>query len=241
MRRFAPISPTSSARSAARCSPHSPPRSSAATATASSSSRRAVTERLTIRRIGRRGDGVAETPAGPRYVPYTLPGETAEVDEWPGHADRRHLIAIDVASPDRIAPVCPHFGTCGGCALQHWATARYREWMCSLVREALAQVHLDVPVDELVDAHGDGRRRAVLHARRGTRDVLEVGFAALRAHHVVAIDRCPILAPGLKGAIEAAWAIAETLSGSRKPLDIQVTATDMGLDVDVRGSGPLTA
>jgi 23S rRNA (uracil1939-C5)-methyltransferase len=109
------------------------------------------------------------------------------------------------------------------------------------VSEALAQAGLDAPVDELVDAHGDGRRRAVFHARRGTRDVLEVGFAALRAHHVVAIDHCPILAPGLKGSIEAAWAIAETLSGSRKPLDIQVTATDVGLDVDVRGSGPLTA
>src|SRR5207302_10357225 len=102
-------------------------------------------------------------------------------------------------------------------------------------------VRLGVPVDELIDAPGDGRRRAVLHARRGTRDVLEVGFAALKAHQVVAIDRCPILAPGLKGAIEAAWAIAETLSGSRKPLDIQLTATDAGLDVDVRGSGPLTA
>ena len=203
--------------------------------------RRSMVERLVIARIGRRGDGIAETPAGPLFVPYTLPGETAEVDQWPGHADRRHLIAIDATSPDRIAPVCPHFGTCGGCALQHWATARYRDWKRGLVREALAHVGLDVPVDELVDAHGDGRRRAVFHARRGTRDVLEVGFAALRAHHVVAIDRCPILAPGLKGAIEAAWAIAETLSGARKPLDIQVTATDVGLDVDVRGSGPLTA
>jgi 23S rRNA (uracil1939-C5)-methyltransferase len=71
--------------------------------------------------------------------------------------------------------------------------------------------------------------------------VLEVGFAALKAHRVVAIDRCPILAPGLDGAIESAWAIAEALAGTRKPLDIQVTATDTGLDVDVRGSGPLTA
>src|SRR5258708_25200561 len=100
---------------------------------------------------------------------------------------------------------------------------------------------LDAPVTQLFGPPGDGRRRAMHHARRGSRDVLEVGFAALRAHYVVAIDHCPILAPGLKGSIEAAWAIAETLSGGRKPLDIQVTATDAGLDVDVRGSGPLTA
>ena len=200
-----------------------------------------MVERLSIARLGSRGDGVADTPAGALYVPYTLPGETAEVDQWPGHPDRRHLIKVDSASPDRIAPICPHFGTCGGCALQHLATARYRHWKRALVTEALAKAGLDAAVDDLIDAHGDGRRRAVFHARRGTHDVLEVGFAALKAHRVVAIDRCPILAPGLDGAIETAWAIAEALAGTRKPLDIQVTATDAGLDVDVRGSGPLTA
>jgi 23S rRNA (uracil1939-C5)-methyltransferase len=200
-----------------------------------------MVERLVINRLGWRGDGIADAPAGPLYVPYTLPGETAEVDPWPGHPDRRHLIKIDIASPDRIAPICPHFGICGGCALQQLATTPYRDWKRGLVREALAQAGLDAPLDDLIDAHGDGRRRAVFHARRGPRDVLEVGFAALRAHHVVAIDRCPILAPALGGAIEAAWAIAEALTGEGKPLDIQVTATDSGLDVDVRGSGPLTA
>ncbi|HKA79636.1 MAG TPA: methyltransferase [Xanthobacteraceae bacterium] len=200
-----------------------------------------MVERLVIDRLGARGEGVADTPAGPRYVPYTLPGETVEVDPWPGHPDRGHLVRVDVASPDRIAPICPHFGICGGCALQHLATARYRDWKRALVVDTLAQAGLDAQVDDLIDAHGDGRRRAVFHARRGTRDVLEVGFAALRAHHVVAIDRCPILAPALDGAIETAWAIAEGLVGTRKPLDIQVTATTTGLDIDVRGSGPLNA
>ena len=201
-------------------------------------------ERVNIARIGRRGDGIAETPAGPLYVPYTLPGETAEVDAWPGHPDRRHLIKVEVASPQRIAAICPHFGTCGGCALQHWAAAQYRDWKRGLVVEALAQMgfaQADAPVDPLIDAHGEGRRRAVFHAWRRAHDVLEVGFAALRAHHVVAIDHCPVLAPSLQGAIVASWAIAEALGAERKPLDIQVTATQSGLDVDVRGSGPLTS
>jgi 23S rRNA (uracil1939-C5)-methyltransferase len=104
---------------------------------------------------------------------------------------------------------------------------------------ALAQARLEAPVGELIDAHGAGRRRAVFHARRGTHDVLEVGFTAARAHHVVPIDRCPVLAPELAGAIEAAWALAERLRPERKPLDIQVTASEPGLDVDVRGTGPL--
>jgi 23S rRNA (uracil1939-C5)-methyltransferase len=37
-------------------------------------------EHLTISRLGIRGDGVADTPAGPVYVPYTLPGELVEVE-----------------------------------------------------------------------------------------------------------------------------------------------------------------
>jgi 23S rRNA (uracil1939-C5)-methyltransferase len=200
-----------------------------------------MVERLVIARLGSRGDGIADTAAGTLYVPYALPGETAEVEPWPGHADRRHLIKVDIASPDRIAPICPHFGVCGGCALQHLTTARYRDWKRALVVAALTRAGLDAPVDDLIDAHGEGRRRAVFHARVSAHDVIEVGFAAQKAHHVVAIDRCPILAPGLSGAIEAAWAIAEVLAAARKPLDIQVTATDGGLDVDVRGSGPLTA
>jgi 23S rRNA (uracil1939-C5)-methyltransferase len=203
--------------------------------------RTSMVERLAITRLGSRGDGVADTEVGSVYVPYALPGETTEVEPWPGHPDRRRLAKVDIASPDRITPICPHFGICGGCALQHLATARYRDWKRALVVAALQRAGLDVPVDDLIDAHGEGRRRAVFHARRSARDVLEVGFAALRAHHVVAIDRCPILAPALTGAIETAWDIAEVLASTRKPLDIHVTATDVGLDVDVRGSGPLTA
>ena len=81
----------------------------------------------------------------------------------------------------------------------------------------------------------------MLHARKGTHDVLEVGFAAAGAHDIVPIDRCPILDPALDGALDAAWALAEPLTDRGKPLDIQVTATDEGLDVDIRGSGPLSA
>jgi 23S rRNA (uracil1939-C5)-methyltransferase len=199
-----------------------------------------VTERLTISGLGHRGDGIAETAAGQVYVPYTLPGEVVTVEPIAGHPDRRHLDHIDKPSHERVAPICKHFTQCGGCAMQHWSLAEYHLWKRGLVAEALAPAGLVAPLASLIDAHGQGRRRAVLHARRGTRDLLEVGFTAPRAHHIVAIDRCPILAPSLDGAIPAAWAIAEILKPANKPLDIQVTATDSGLDVDVRGSGPLS-
>jgi 23S rRNA (uracil1939-C5)-methyltransferase len=200
-----------------------------------------VVERLTIDHIGHRGDGVVASAEEAIFVAGTLPGETVEVDNWPGHPDRRVLINVETPSLERITPICPHFGVCGGCALQHWQTSAYRTWKRDLVVTALRQAGIPAPVAELIDAHGDGRRRATFHARRGTHDVLEVGFAAARAHHVIAIDRCPILAPALDGALPAAWTIAEALGPIKKPLDIQATATDAGLDMDVRGSGALTA
>ena len=148
---------------------------------------------------------------------------------------------VEQASRDRIAPICPHFGTCGGCALQHWNSAHYRAWKRDQVIEALRDVGLDAPVDELIDAHGEGRRRAVFHARRGTHDVLEVGFCGLaRAPHRARSTAARCSRPRPRRRAPAAWDIAEALGRTRKPLDIQVTATEAGLDVDVRGSGPLT-
>lgn len=199
-----------------------------------------MSERLVITHIGHRGDGVAATADGDAFIPYTLPGETAETEPVAGHPDRRNLLRVETPSPDRIAPFCPHFGICGGCATQHWAEAPYRAWKRDLVVTALEQAKIDADVGALIDAHGDGRRRAVLHARKhATRDILEVGFSTLRAHTLVPIDACPVLAPAMAGTIPAAWAIAEALSPLKKPLDIQVTATLNGLDIDVRGSGAL--
>jgi len=194
---------------------------------------------LVIDHVAHRGDGVAFVDGEAVYVPTTLGGETVEVDHVAGHPDRARLLTVTAASPERIAPFCPHFGVCGGCAIQHWQIDRYRAWKRDIVVETLRQAKLDCEVAPLVDAHGAGRRRITVHARLGTHDVLKVGFAAAATHDIVPIDRCPILDPSLSGALEAAWALAEPMTQIGKPLDIQVTATKGGLDIDVRGSGPL--
>ena len=199
-----------------------------------------MVERLVIDRLGHRGDGVVDGAGEPIFVLGALPGETVDVDSVPGHPDRRQLLRIEKPSAERVVPFCPHFGVCGGCAVQHLEMSAYRAWKRDLVIAALRQTGIEAPVADLIDAHGEGRRRAVFHAR-GIGNVLEVGFSAARAHRLVAIDRCPVLAKSLDGALKAAWAIAEVLLPAKKPLDIQVTATDTGLDIDVRGSGPLTA
>jgi 23S rRNA (uracil1939-C5)-methyltransferase len=74
-----------------------------------------MTEKLVITRLGSHGEGIAEAAAGAVYVPYALPGETVEVEPWPGHADRRRLNRVAAASTARTTPICPHFGACGGC------------------------------------------------------------------------------------------------------------------------------
>ncbi|WP_315741637.1 MULTISPECIES: class I SAM-dependent RNA methyltransferase [unclassified Bradyrhizobium] len=198
-----------------------------------------MVERLLIDHVGHRGDGVSLTDGEALYVPYTLGGETVEAADIPGHPDRRKLLAVETPSPERITPFCPHFGVCGGCAIQHWQVDAYQAWKRNLVVETLRAAKVDCDVGALVDAHGAGRRRATFHARMGTHEVLRVGFSAANSHDIIPIDRCPILDPGLDGALEAAWALAEALKPTGKPLDIQATATNNGLDVDIRGSGPL--
>jgi 23S rRNA (uracil1939-C5)-methyltransferase len=204
-----------------------------------SSSARAVVERLTIDHVGYRGDGVGFAGGHTVFVPYTLGGETIEVEAAIGDPERRRLLRIEHASPERIAPFCRYFGACGGCAIQHWQPEAYRAWKRQIVVDTLEHAGIACEVDELIDAHGAGRRRITVHARRDGDGEVRTGFAAASSHAIVAIDDCPILDPDLHGALEAARALAEVLRPTNKPLDIQITAISNGLDVDIRGSGPL--
>ncbi len=198
-----------------------------------------MAEHLTIDHVGHRGDGVAFAGGHTLFVPYTLSGETVETGPLADHPDRRLLLRVEEASPERIVPFCRYFGACGGCAIQHWQPASYAAWKRRIVVDTLAHAGIECTVGDLIDAHGAGRRRITAHARRGGDGELRTGFAAANSHAIVAIEDCPILDPGLHGALDAARALAEALKPAAKPLDIQITATDGGLDVDVRGSGPL--
>lgn len=188
-----------------------------------------------IEALGPRGEGLTRSSRGVALIPGALPGERVLAQIEGGRAS---LVSVLTPSPDRIAPVCPYFGDCGGCAAQHMAPALYADWKRQLIVSALVRAGVAAPVAPLLDAHGEGRRRATFHARFAAGDA-EVGFMRARAHQIVAIEHCPILAPGMAGALAAARALVEPLRGLGKPLDIGVTASLSGLDVDVRGSGPL--
>src|SRR3990170_2791894 len=151
--------------------------------------------------MGRHGEAGAVIAGRRVHVAYALPGERvrAEVDGSHGRA-----VEILAPSPERIAPVCEHFGRCGGCAVQHWHEDAYRQWKRDLVVTALAHRGITGAVGAIIDAHGAGRRRMRLTvARNGA------GFLAARSHDVVVIGHCAAAVPALK----AAAAIAADLGG----------------------------
>ncbi|AWB24057.1 class I SAM-dependent RNA methyltransferase [Methylobacterium currus] len=195
-----------------------------------------MSETLDIARLGLRGDGVT---ADGVVVPGALPGETVRAQAEEGtRPPRARLDAVLNPSADRIEPFCPYFGTCGGCAIQHLAPPPYAEWKRDLVVGALARAGIEAPVAPLLDAHGSGRRRITLHVRAGEGGPV-AGFMAARSHALVAIDHCPITEAALHRAPEVARRVSRPLGGGGgKPLDVQVTATAGGLDVDIRGHGP---
>ncbi len=190
-------------------------------------------EEVSIVALDSHGAGLTADGA---VVPGALPGERALVKL---EGARAELVETLDASPERAAPICPWFGTCGGCAAQHMSASLYQAWKRGLVVEALEREGVAAKVGDLVDAHGAGRRRATFHARFPHGQPDEVGFMRARSHDIIAIDNCPLFSPGMAGAIPAAHALSGDLRGLMKPLDIGVTATLDGLDVDLRGSGPL--
>ncbi len=199
----------------------------------------ALNETLTIAHLGQRGDGIAETAAGQVFVPYALPGETVRAVR---DGERGQIVEIIAPSDSRIAAICPLFTRCGGCAAQHMAPSLYAEWKRRQVVTALERARVAAPVADILDAHGAGRRRVTFHARRegaGMQDSrMTVGFMVARTHDLIAVEACPVLSPGLARAPAVAQLLANRLGQSNKPLDIQVTASDAGLDVDIRGHGP---
>lgn len=195
----------------------------------------AMNETLAVTRLGQRGDGVAETADGPVFVPFALPGESVRVVR---EGDRGQLVEILAPAASRIAAICPLFTRCGGCVAQHMDAALYAGWKRGQVETTLSRAGLATELAPLLDAHGEGRRRVTFHARRGEDGQMRVGFMAARSHDLVEVEQCPMLAPGLVRAPAVAQHLANRLRGSAKPLDIQVTTSQAGLDVDIRGHGP---
>ena len=189
-----------------------------------------VVREIGIERIGAQGDGVA---AGPLFAPLTLPGERVSVRT---SGDRAELVEILQASPDRVAPPCPHFGLCGGCALQHWAATPYLAWKVDLIAGELARQGLTTEMLPVFASPPGSRRRIALHARPGTPREARLGYKARGSWRLVDIEVCPIADPRLQEAFPALRHIAAPfLEHPKSAPTLHVTWTDAGLDIDVTG------
>lgn len=149
---------------------------------------------LTITSVAVGGDGVARSEDGKVvFVAGALPGETVEVERTEERADFDRAVTTTVleASPDRVAPPCPHVERgCGGCAWQHVRPQAQRDLKVQLVTDALRRIaKLDDPhVDPGPKLPVDGFRTTIRLARGK-------GFRHARSHEVVEIDDCLVAHP----------------------------------------------
>lgn len=192
-----------------------------------------MTETFRIARIAGQGDGVAETPAGPVFAPLTLPGELIRAEVKDGRAE-----AVEVLEPsaERIAPVSPQYGDCGGCSLQHWAAEPYLGWKREQVRLALARERIETEIEATVAVPAGTRRRLALHARRLADGRVVLGFKARKSWRLVEVTACPVAHPALVAAFPALTKVAAAfLEHPKSAPTLHVTLTLTGLDVDVTG------
>jgi 23S rRNA (uracil1939-C5)-methyltransferase len=195
------------------------------------------TQALDIARLGAQGDGVADTPSGPVFVPYALSGERVQADV---HGERARLIAVMSPSPDRVAPVCRHFTHCGGCAVQHLRSPAYLAWKREVVIAGFASRGIDAPVAPVASVGVGARRRAAFSARRTGRGVV-LGFHEAKGVEIVDLQECPVTASAIVRVLPGLRRLVEPLMSRRAPGRVIVTLAANGLDVaveDVPGDPP---
>ncbi len=190
---------------------------------------------VTINRLGAQGHGIANGEDGPVYVPYALPGETFAIAR---NGDHGTVMSTSNLSPDRIEPICRHFGpdsdACGGCSLQHLAEGPYRAFKRELVIDALKAKGLTPEVNELIACHPGERRRTVFSARKTEKEFL-LGFNRAETNHIVSIDECPIAVPGIVARLPAIRAIGAALAANAEVFRLSVLETLSGLDIAAEG------
>ena len=190
---------------------------------------------LTIDHLGSHGEGVAEHDGRKVFVPFTLPGEreAVEID-----GERGALLRVETPSLERIAPVCRHFGICGGCALQHAGPPVYGQFKRDQVLHALASRGFtdDVPVAELVPIAAGTRRRASFAVSRNGDEVV-LGYHQARSQVLVNIEQCPVLRPTIVSELANLHVMLMIALARRASAALHVTDTGHGLDVVLDGGG----
>ena len=162
------------------------------------------------------GEGLGRMPADETgrgkavFVPFVLPGETAEIElteQKPGFA-RAKLKTIAQPSAARVEPRCPYFHRCGGCQYQHAEYAKQLEWKRDILLETLQRTAKLMPEREIELHSGPSyeyRNRTRLKVR--TTPEFAIGYHRFGTNELLPVTECPISSPLIQRAITAVWAV----------------------------------
>ena len=168
---------------------------------------------LDIKGIAARGDGIANFENQVVYIPYTVTGDRVEarIVRRRNNALTARLERVLSPGQDRIEAFCPHFGVCGGCALQHVQIDAYHDWKIDLLRQAMLGQKVDISkIRDLIKIPTTRRRRAKFTARRTGRGV-QLGFNAASSHKLINIEECRILVPTITSVLGDLRALLEVV------------------------------
>jgi 23S rRNA (uracil1939-C5)-methyltransferase len=181
---------------------------------------------LDIEELGFLGDGKAMLDGVDVLIPGTLPGERWNVEIEEGRGKR--LLAKPVAAVrlgERAEPICRHFGTCGGCSLQHLPQATYDDLKRRRIADALR--HQAVETGQILQT-----ARSPLESRRRMRLAFDgfgrLGLRSRQSNRIVDLEDCPIAAPEIVGAFRH---LRDMTRRFRKPGEAAVTLADNGLAI----------
>lgn len=172
-----------------------------------------------IIRIAAKGDGVTASGA---FVAGGAPGDVVLGD---GSIRRGDHYA---------APVCRHYGQCGGCQLQHVADDALADFVRDRVVHTAAGQGLSAEV--LAPTHlspAGARRRASLRGAR-VGGALVLGFSEGGSHKIVDLKECPVLAPELAALIAPLRKLLARRDG-RVAVEIDLALAEQGVDCSIKG------
>ena len=189
--------------------------------------------------LAHKGDGVARDVDQPVYLPYALPGERVAASQ--DSKGQWRVEEVLEASPARIAPVCRHFGSCGGCALQHLNAEDYLAWKLQALETTLHQRGLDnVDLAPIVQVPPGSRRRLTLTARKHKSGVA-LGFQKSRSHDIEDLSECLVALPVFAQTFPVLRDMLDVSLSRKGQARLVINGTDIGLDVEVstQKSAPL--
>lgn len=193
---------------------------------------------ITIDELGARGDGIGRLPDGARiFVEGVLPGERIQARML--DKERAMLVSVVTPSADRVAPTCPHFNVCGGCALQHVGSSAYADFKKKAVLHALERAGVTPAAVEgpIVSAPGTRRRATFAAVKTGKKVVL--GFNERGSMKLVEIQSCVVLHPRIVKLLPGLRDLmAKVMKVDKQKADITVTESNGALDILI--TSPLT-